>query len=98
MREFDAFTTTTAIMASYFSFASTVSGWMTRNGVAPENARSYVAEMLRGLAATSLAMPHRSFTALAEEGLAAPRGADPQLRFGRREVLLWADGWIVAGS
>ena len=68
MREFDAFTTTTAIMASYFSFASTVSGWMTRNGVTPENARTYVGEMLRGMAATSLTvvndiprLPHRKW-------------------------------------
>jgi pyrroline-5-carboxylate reductase len=65
--QFDAFTAATAIMASYFSFASTVSGWMTRNGVAPENAHSYVGNMLRGLAATSLAAPDRSFNALAEE-------------------------------
>jgi pyrroline-5-carboxylate reductase len=65
--EFDAFATATATMASFFSFASTVSGWMTRNGVAPENARTYVGEMLRGLAATSQAMPDRSFSALADE-------------------------------
>jgi len=65
--EFDAFAAATASMASYFSFASTVSDWMTRNGVAPQNARAYVGEMLRGLSATSLAMPDRSFTALAEE-------------------------------
>jgi pyrroline-5-carboxylate reductase len=65
--EFDAFTAATAIMASYFSFASTVSDWMTRRGVTPENARTYVGEMLRGLAATSLAMPDRSFNALADE-------------------------------
>jgi pyrroline-5-carboxylate reductase len=65
--EFDAFAAATAIMASYFAFASTVSGWMTRNGVAPDNARTYVGEMLRGMAATSLAAPDRSFNALAEE-------------------------------
>jgi pyrroline-5-carboxylate reductase len=64
---FDAFAAATAVMASYFSFASTVSSWMTRHGVAAENARTYVGEMLRGLAATSLARPDRSFTALAEE-------------------------------
>jgi pyrroline-5-carboxylate reductase len=65
--EFDAFAAATAIMASYFGFASTISGWMTRNGVAPENARAYVGEMLRGMAATSAAAPDRSFNALAEE-------------------------------
>jgi pyrroline-5-carboxylate reductase len=30
--EFDAFAAATAIMASYFGFASTISDWMTRNG------------------------------------------------------------------
>jgi pyrroline-5-carboxylate reductase len=65
--EFDAFATATATMSSYFSFANTVSGWMTRHGVTAENARTYVGEMLRGLAATSLASPDRSFTALADE-------------------------------
>jgi pyrroline-5-carboxylate reductase len=40
---------------------------MTRNGVAPENARAYVGEMLRGMAATSAAAPGRSFSTLAEE-------------------------------
>jgi pyrroline-5-carboxylate reductase len=65
--EFDAFATATATMASFFSFASTVSVWMTRNGVAPENARTYVGAMLRGLAETSLATPGRDFAALAGE-------------------------------
>jgi pyrroline-5-carboxylate reductase len=65
--QFDAFAAATATMASYFSFASTVAHWMTRNGVTPENARIYVGEMLRGLAATSLALPDHSFEALADE-------------------------------
>jgi pyrroline-5-carboxylate reductase len=65
--EFDAFATATATMASFFSFASTVSVWMTRNGVAPEHARTYVGAMLRGLAETSLATPGRDFAALAGE-------------------------------
>jgi pyrroline-5-carboxylate reductase len=63
--EFDAFATAT--MASFFSFASTVSLWMTRNGVATEHARTYVGAMLRGLAETSLATPGRDFAALARE-------------------------------
>lgn len=65
--EFDAFATATATMASYFSFANTVSVWMTRNGVAPQKARSYVGAMLRGLAETSQATPGRDFAALAGE-------------------------------
>jgi pyrroline-5-carboxylate reductase len=65
--EFDAFAAATAVMASYFGFASTVSDWMTRNGVASEHARTYVGQMMGGLTATALAAPDRSFRALAEE-------------------------------
>jgi pyrroline-5-carboxylate reductase len=65
--EFDAFAAATAVMASYFGFAGTVSDWMTRNGAAPENARTYVGELLRALSATSLAAPDRSFSVLADE-------------------------------
>jgi pyrroline-5-carboxylate reductase len=40
---------------------------MTRNGVAAANAHTYVGQMLRGLAGAALAMPERSFAALAKE-------------------------------
>jgi pyrroline-5-carboxylate reductase len=66
-REFDAFAGATATMASYFGFASTVSDWMTRNGVASEHARTFVGQMMGGLTATALAAPDRSFRALAQE-------------------------------
>jgi len=65
--EFDTFWTATAVMASFFGFANTVSDWMTRKGVTPENARLYVGQMLSGLAATSSTAPDLSFHALAEE-------------------------------
>jgi pyrroline-5-carboxylate reductase len=62
--EFDVFTTATAAMASYFAFARTISGWMEKNGAAPEAARAYVRQMLQGLATAG---PDRSFAELAEE-------------------------------
>ena len=40
---------------------------MTRNGVAPQKAGSYVGAMLRGLAETSQATPGRDFAALAAD-------------------------------
>ncbi len=66
-------------MASYFSFANTVSSWMTRHGVAPEKAHGYVGAMLRGLAGTALATPDRSFAALSDEHQTAG-GLNEQVR------------------
>jgi len=65
--EFDTFTTTTAVMASYFAFAGTVTGWMERNGIAADTARAFIGQMLSGLAGTASAAPDRSFAALADE-------------------------------
>jgi pyrroline-5-carboxylate reductase len=65
--EFDAFTTTTAVMAGYFAFAGTVTTWMERNGIAADTARAFVGQMLAGLAGTAAAAPDRSFAALADE-------------------------------
>ncbi|MDB5674630.1 MAG: oxidoreductase coenzyme F420-dependent [Sphingomonas bacterium] len=65
--EFDIFTTTTAVMASYFAFAGTVTGWMERNGIAADTARAFIGQMLSGLAGTAATAPDRSFAALAEE-------------------------------
>ena len=65
--EFDTFAAVTAIMASYFSFADTVAGWMTHKGVAPANTHIYVAQILKGLAQAPMMAPDRSFAALAEE-------------------------------
>lgn len=61
---FNVFGTATAVMASYFAFAGTISGWMERHGVAHEAARSFVGQMLEGLASAG---PERSFAALADE-------------------------------
>jgi len=47
---FNVFGTATAVMASYFAFAGTISGWMERHGVAHEAARTFVRQMLEGLA------------------------------------------------
>jgi pyrroline-5-carboxylate reductase len=65
--DFDAFTTTTAVMAGYFAFAGTVTTWMERNGIAAGTARAFVGQMLAGLAGAAAAMPDRSFAALADE-------------------------------
>ncbi len=65
--EFDAFSAATAVMASYFAFAEAISGWMTRRGVAPENAQAFVSQMFQGLAGTSPAAQGGGFAALAEE-------------------------------
>jgi pyrroline-5-carboxylate reductase len=42
--EFDAFTTATAVIASYFTFADVVTGWMTRHGAAAEKAQAFVSK------------------------------------------------------
>jgi len=65
--EFETFSVPTAILASYFGFANTVASWMTDQGVAPQTARLYVADILQGLAGTAAAMPNRSFATLIDE-------------------------------
>jgi pyrroline-5-carboxylate reductase len=61
---FNVFGTATAVMASYFAFAGTISGWMERHGVAHQAARTFVRQMLEGLATAG---PDRTFEALADE-------------------------------
>jgi len=61
---FNVFGTATAVMASYFAFAGTISGWMERHGVAHETARAFVRQMLEGLATAG---PDRTFEELADE-------------------------------
>lgn len=61
---FDVFTAATAVMASYFAFAGTVTEWMERHGIADEGAFTFVAQMLRGLASAD---SDRSFASLADE-------------------------------
>jgi pyrroline-5-carboxylate reductase len=66
-RQFDAFCTATATMATYFAFADTVSSWLARNGIAEAQAREYVARLLSGLADTAQKSPSRSFPELAAD-------------------------------
>lgn len=65
--EFDAFSAATGVMASYFALAETLSVWMARRGVAPENAQAFVSQMFQGLAGTSPAAHGGGFAALADE-------------------------------
>jgi pyrroline-5-carboxylate reductase len=66
-REFDAFCTATATMAAYFAFAGTVSSWLSRHGIAEAKARDYTAQILCGLALTSVERPGLSFQSLAAD-------------------------------
>jgi len=65
--EFEAFTTATAIMSSYFRFAETVVAWMQREGVAEAKAHAFVNQILLGLAGAAAASPESSFAELTEE-------------------------------
>jgi pyrroline-5-carboxylate reductase len=62
--DFDVFTSATAVMASYFAFAGTVTAWMERHGIADDAAYAFVAQMLRGLATAG---SDQSFAVLADE-------------------------------
>lgn len=63
-RSFDAFSSATAVMAAYFAFAHTVTGWMERHGVRAEQAHTFVRQMLEGLAS---APADQGFAELARE-------------------------------
>lgn len=65
--EFEAFTTATAIMSSYFRFAETVVTWMHREGVSEAKAHAFVSQILLGLAGATSASPQASFAELTEE-------------------------------
>ncbi|HXS97552.1 MAG TPA: pyrroline-5-carboxylate reductase [Candidatus Limnocylindrales bacterium] len=62
-----AFSTATSTMAAYFAYADCIAGWMTNNGVAPQQARDYVAQIFAGMAMTAVEGPDRTFPALAED-------------------------------
>jgi len=66
-REFDAFCTATATMATYFAFADGAASWLARNGIAETQARDYVARLLAALADTAMEAPERSFQELAAD-------------------------------
>ena len=66
--EFEAFTTATAIMSSYFRFAGTVVAWMQqREGISEAKAHAFVNQILLGLASAAAASPQTSFAVLTEE-------------------------------
>ncbi len=65
--EFDALSTVTATMASYFAFADGLATWLVRHQVADAKARRYVAAIYQGLARTAVMEPDHSFAALAGE-------------------------------
>jgi len=62
--EFEAFTTASAIMSSYFRFAETVAAWMHDEGVAASKAHAYVSQMLQGLSGTAAVSPQSTFADL----------------------------------
>ena len=64
---FDALCVITATMAAYFTFAGTSAEWLTRQGVNPEQARDYVAQIHKGLALTAADSPSVSFADLAAD-------------------------------
>jgi len=65
--EFEAFTTVTAIMSSYFRCAETVTTWLQDNGIAAAKAHAFVAQMLQGLSGASAVSPQSSFAELTRE-------------------------------
>jgi pyrroline-5-carboxylate reductase len=77
--EFDAFCSTTAIMATYFAFADGAASWLTRHGIPPGKARDYIARLYFGMANTAMEEPERSFDVLA---------ADHATRSGTNEQVL----------
>ncbi len=65
--EFDALSTATATLASYFAFANSIASWLAGQGVPADKARDYVGRMFSGLACTAVNAPERSFEALATD-------------------------------
>ena len=65
--QFIAFSTATATMAPYFTFAEEIAAWLTRHGVPAADARRYVATVYQGLGNVAVATPEHSLAALAGE-------------------------------
>jgi len=65
--EFDALSTATATIASYFAFGDTVASWLTRHGVSHPKARDYVARIFHGLVNAAVDAPERSLRSFADE-------------------------------
>ena len=65
--QFIAYSTATATMAPYFTFAQEIAAWLTRNGVPAADARRFVAAAFQGLGNIAVATPEHSLAALAGE-------------------------------
>jgi pyrroline-5-carboxylate reductase len=77
-REFDAFCTATATMATYFAFADGIASWLMRQGIAEAQARGYVSGLFAGMSGTTMQSPDLSFQALAADH-ATPGGINEQV-------------------
>jgi pyrroline-5-carboxylate reductase len=65
--QFSVYSTATATMAPYFTFAEEIAGWLTRHGVPAADARRFVATAFQGLGNIAVATPEHSLAALAGE-------------------------------
>ena len=65
--QFIAFSTATATMAPYFTFAEEIAAWLTRHGVPAADARRYVGTVFQGLGDIAATTQEHSLAALAGE-------------------------------
>jgi pyrroline-5-carboxylate reductase len=65
--EFNALSTATATIASYFALADAIASWLTQHGVPGPKARDYVARVFRGLVNAAVDAPERSLKSFADE-------------------------------
>ena len=65
--QFIAFSTATATMAPYFTFAEEIAAWLTGRGVPAADARRYVATVFQGLGNIAATSQEHSLAALAGE-------------------------------
>ena len=65
--EFDALSTATATIASYFAFADAIASWLEGHGVPGPKACDYVSRIFRGLVNPAVGAPERSLKSLADE-------------------------------
>jgi len=78
-RAYAALGTSTAIMASYFALAKTVTQWLANENVPQAEAGSYIAHLLQGLSETTQLKTSEGFQAL-EEYHATPGSFNDALR------------------
>lgn len=77
----------TSLMGAYFGLMNSIAEWLTDRGVAPDNARHFVAAVFHGLAVSALEQPGRSFQQLVLDH-STPGGLNEQAY---RELV--AAGW-----